>query len=84
MMNKYGASNLRKSPEQGAATPMWAAVAHELEGKGGQYLEHCGETELCTEGGFLATGYGENAYDQAREQKLWIKSLGLAGMNEEK
>ncbi|KAH7231894.1 hypothetical protein B0J15DRAFT_517860 [Fusarium solani] len=84
MMDKYGASDLRKSPEQGAATPIWAAVARELKGKGGQYLEHCGETELCTEGGFLATGYGENAYDQATEQKLWIKSLGHVGMDEEK
>ncbi|KAL2671565.1 hypothetical protein Neosp_014155 [[Neocosmospora] mangrovei] len=84
MMDKYGAGNLRKSPEQGAATPMWAAVARELKGKGGQYLEHCGETELCTGGGFLATGYGENAYDQAKEEELWIKSLRLVGMDEEK
>ncbi|KAM0438452.1 hypothetical protein ACHAPT_001201 [Fusarium lateritium] len=84
MMEKYGAGNLQKSPEQGAATPMWAAVAHELKGKGGQYLEHCGETELCTEGSFLTTGYGENAYDQAREKELWIKSLKLVGMDEGK
>ncbi|RSL43310.1 hypothetical protein CEP54_015140 [Fusarium duplospermum] len=84
MMEKYGANNLRKSPEQGAATPMWAAVANELKGKGGQYLEHCGETELCTGDGFLAPGYGEDAYDEVREEELWIKSLSLVGIDEEK
>lgn len=30
-----------KTVEQGAATSVWAAVAPELEGKGGLYLEHC-------------------------------------------
>ena len=30
-----------KSPEQGAATAVWAAVAPELEGRGGLYLEDC-------------------------------------------
>jgi NAD(P)-dependent dehydrogenase (short-subunit alcohol dehydrogenase family) len=30
-----------KTPEQGAATPVWAAVAPELEGRGGLYLEDC-------------------------------------------
>jgi NAD(P)-dependent dehydrogenase (short-subunit alcohol dehydrogenase family) len=28
-----------KTPEQGAATSVWAAVARDLEGKGGKYLE---------------------------------------------
>ncbi len=32
-----------KSPEQGAATTVWAAVGHELEGVGGLYLEDCHE-----------------------------------------
>lgn len=30
-----------KSPEEGAATPVWAAVASEIEGRGGLYLEDC-------------------------------------------
>jgi NAD(P)-dependent dehydrogenase (short-subunit alcohol dehydrogenase family) len=30
-----------KTVEQGASTSVWAAVAPELEGKGGLYLEHC-------------------------------------------
>lgn len=77
MMEKSGAGNLRKSPEQGATTPVWAAVAHELKGKGGKYLEHCGESELCTDGGFLAPGYGANAYDEVMQSKLWDHSLRL-------
>lgn len=30
-----------KTPEQGASTSVWAAVAEELEGEGGLYLEDC-------------------------------------------
>ncbi len=30
--------SLLKSPEQGAATSVWAAIAKEWEGKGGRYL----------------------------------------------
>ena len=33
-----------KNVEQGAATTVWAAVANELEGKGGKYLEDCQES----------------------------------------
>lgn len=83
MMDKFGAGNLRKSPEQGAATPVWAAVARELKGKGGEYLEHCGETEVCSGGGFLATGHGEDAYNVVKEKKLWAKSLELLGIEED-
>jgi NAD(P)-dependent dehydrogenase (short-subunit alcohol dehydrogenase family) len=32
-----------KSPEQGAATSVWAAVGSELEGVGGLYLEDCAQ-----------------------------------------
>ncbi|RKL43026.1 hypothetical protein BFJ70_g4723 [Fusarium oxysporum] len=83
MIEKSGASKLRKTPEQGAATPTWAAVARELQGKGGEYLEHCGETELCTEGGFLSTGHGEDAYNEEKEKKLWAKSLELLSLEDD-
>ncbi|KAH6866086.1 hypothetical protein B0T10DRAFT_569718 [Thelonectria olida] len=83
MMEKFGAGNLRKTPEQGAATPTWAAVARELKGKGGEYLEHCGETELCTEDSFLAIGHGKDAYNEVKEKKLWAKSLELLGLEDD-
>ena len=34
-----------KTPEQGAATSLWAAVGPELEGVGGLYLQDCQEAE---------------------------------------
>ncbi|MEP6989267.1 MAG: SDR family NAD(P)-dependent oxidoreductase, partial [Chloroflexota bacterium] len=37
---------LFKSVEQGASTSVWAAVANELEGMGGLYLENCQEAGL--------------------------------------
>jgi len=83
MMAKSGVDHLRKTAEQGAATPTWAAVACELVGKGGEYLEHCGETELWTVGGFSAPGYGENAFNAAAEEKLWARSLGLVGLQDD-
>jgi hypothetical protein len=47
-----------RSPEQGAATTVWAATSSELEGVGGRYLEICaiaGETpEVMPEGSSLA------------------------------
>ena len=35
-----------KTPEQGAATSVWAAVGNELDGVGGLYLEDCREAEV--------------------------------------
>ena len=32
-----------KSPEQGAATTVWAAIGQEWEKKGGEYLAECGK-----------------------------------------
>jgi len=41
-IDEAGAHNSRfKNTEQGAATSIWAAVAPELEGIGGRYLEDC-------------------------------------------
>src|SRR5215470_2598966 len=37
-----------KTPEQGAATSVWAATAPELEGKGGLYLDDCQIASLRT------------------------------------
>ena len=35
----------KKSPEQGAATTIWAAVGKQWEGKGGKFLEDCSVSE---------------------------------------
>lgn len=71
-----------KSVEQGAATTVWAAVAKELEGKGGKYLADCqiaGPHD--PETGLEDTGYAPWAYDEAKEARLWEISTRLAGLD---
>lgn len=63
-----------KSPEQGAATTVLAAVCPELEGKGGLYLEDTQVSKPPATGG---TGYADWAYDEGGARKLWEKSLEL-------
>lgn len=66
-----------KTAEQGAATSVWAAVAKDLEGKGGRYLESLREVESWegkpeeTRGDWMVEGYAKHAYDQEAEERLW-------------
>jgi NAD(P)-dependent dehydrogenase (short-subunit alcohol dehydrogenase family) len=70
-----------KSPEQGAATTVWAATAKELDGLGGKYLEDCHISRPWIESeGQWADGYAPWAYDAEKEGKLWNKSLDLVGL----
>ncbi|KAJ4172394.1 hypothetical protein NW754_002591 [Fusarium falciforme] len=67
-----------KSPEQGAATTVWAAIGKEWEGKGGRYLEDCREAEPSKdEKPPGSSGYVEHTYDPEREGRLWEDSLKL-------
>lgn len=69
-----------KSPEQGAATTVWAALDKGLEGKGGKYLEDCqeiGPWDPAT--GMTGPGYAPWVYDVDKATKLWEKSLEWAG-----
>lgn len=64
-----------KSPPQGAASILWAAVATELEARGGQYLEDCSigqPVEKDVE--WWDPGYSAWCYDQAAEERLWMDS----------
>ncbi|KAF2115618.1 short-chain dehydrogenase [Lophiotrema nucula] len=73
-----------KSPEQGAATTIFAALDKDLSGKGGLYLEDCGISEPVKEGySLLDQGYESWAYDEAKEKKLWKVSLELVGLKDE-
>ncbi len=59
-----------KTPEQGAATSIYAAVAPELEGNGGHYLEDCGIARPWTsENPF--SGVMPYALDADHAMKLW-------------
>ncbi|KAI9372249.1 hypothetical protein BJX61DRAFT_553024 [Aspergillus egyptiacus] len=70
-----------KSPEQGAATTVWAAVAKCLEGKGGLYLEDCQIIgPLAADAGLLDPGYAPWVYDGSRAERLYGLSMKLVGM----
>ena len=67
-----------KSVEQGASTTVWAAVASELEDKGGYYLENCQLAELRKsreEVMINRTGLLKYAIDEDKALKLWNLSL---------
>lgn len=76
-----------KSPEQGAATTVWAAIGKEWEGKGGKYLEECSiaqpvdptRTDLTPSD----SGYKAYAYDEEAAKRLWNLSNQMVGLPEE-
>lgn len=74
-------SNYMKSPEQGAATSVWAAVDKDLEGAGGRFLEDCEITGACVGSGLKAKGYASWAFDPEGEAKLWKDSCKMVGVS---
>jgi NAD(P)-dependent dehydrogenase (short-subunit alcohol dehydrogenase family) len=75
-------SKTLKSPAQGAATTVWAAIAKELEGEGGIYLDEVAQAELTLpDAPYYSGGYSKEAFDPLREKKLWTESLSLTGLN---
>ena len=67
-----------KSIEQGAATTVWAAVAPELEGAGGKYLDNCAIAEPWTGEGEVPYGrYAPYALDPDHAERLWALSEKL-------
>ncbi|KAL4866597.1 hypothetical protein BDV12DRAFT_199074 [Aspergillus spectabilis] len=76
--NKYLATYW-KSPAQGAATTVWGAVAKELEGEGGKYLDDCqiaGPHDSAKSGG-QGPGYEVWAYNEKGEKRLWDLTLNM-------
>ncbi|POS74102.1 WW domain-containing oxidoreductase [Diaporthe helianthi] len=71
-----------KSPEQGAATTVWAAFRKKLEGRGGIYLAECAEAPPSKdESSTFGMGYAKHAYDSDAEGQLWTDSLRLVGLS---
>jgi NAD(P)-dependent dehydrogenase (short-subunit alcohol dehydrogenase family) len=67
-----------KTTEQGAATSVWAAVALELNGVGGRYLENCAIARPWTRGGSPPSGYHlPYAVDPEHARRLWTLSEQL-------
>lgn len=68
-----------KTPEQGAATSVWAATHESLDGIGGRYLENCSLAEpgdQSTEGGYMP-----HALDADDAERLWQLSEQWVGQS---
>jgi NAD(P)-dependent dehydrogenase (short-subunit alcohol dehydrogenase family) len=68
---------LVKSAEQAAATSVWAAVATELEGRGGLVLEDCAEALPVDHQTHRWSGYDASVADRETAKRLWDHSLEL-------
>jgi NAD(P)-dependent dehydrogenase (short-subunit alcohol dehydrogenase family) len=69
-----------KTPEQGAATPVWAAVASEVDGVSGKYIEDCAIATAWSRGDSPPPGhYLPYALDPANAERLWELSRKLIG-----
>ncbi|EPG2632178.1 SDR family NAD(P)-dependent oxidoreductase [Pseudomonas aeruginosa] len=70
-----------KTPEQGAATQVWAATSPQLEGMGGLYCEDCDVAGLAVGEGNALVGVRAHAIDPDQAQRLWALSAELTGIN---
>ncbi|MGW2286256.1 SDR family NAD(P)-dependent oxidoreductase [Streptomyces phaeochromogenes] len=69
-----------KTPEQGAATQVWAATSPQLSGMGGVYCEDCDISEPAPADG-ERIGVRDYAVDPASAARLWALSAELTGVN---
>jgi NAD(P)-dependent dehydrogenase (short-subunit alcohol dehydrogenase family) len=71
-----------KTPEQGAATQVWAATSPQLTGMGGLYCEDCDVAELAeSESSDPSHGVRPHAVDPDDAARLWTLSAELTGVN---
>lgn len=68
---------MMKTAGQAAATSVWAAVATDLEGRGGLVLEDCGEALPVGPKTHAWAGYDASVADPATARALWDYSLEL-------
>lgn len=71
---------LFKTPEQGAATSVWAATSPLLAGRGGVYCEDCDVAALWQEGMPQWSGVRDHAVDPATADRLWELSEVQTGV----
>lgn len=76
-----------KSPAQGAATSVYAALSEEWKHKGGRYLSDCVEQKPFQhkeDPMYVGDdGYEEWAYDEEKEKRLWTDSLKMVGLQDD-
>ncbi|MEH0416589.1 SDR family NAD(P)-dependent oxidoreductase [Streptomyces sp. B21-083] len=69
-----------KTPQQGAATQVWAATSPQLAGMGGVYLEDCDIAEPAVAGDERG-GVRDYAVDTGEAARLWELSARLTGVD---
>ena len=74
--------NFMKSPAQGAATTLSAALGREWEGTGGKYLEDCAEAKPVVPGSGGSAGVAPHAFDEEKEKRLWTEACKMVGVPE--
>ena len=70
-----------KTPEQGAATQVWAATSPRLEEMGGVYCEDCDIAEPVPSDDTTAGGVREYAINRDEAARLWALSAELTGVD---
>ncbi|WP_313885731.1 oxidoreductase [Fodinicola feengrottensis] len=70
-----------KTPEEGAATQVWAATSPQLAGMGGVYCENCDIAERAVTTENFTGGVLDWATDPAQAARLWTLSADLTGVN---
>lgn len=67
---------IRKTPQQGAATTLWAGLVADADAVGGRYCEDCQVSPVITQAsiGFGSPGVRPYALDPERAKALWAKS----------
>jgi NAD(P)-dependent dehydrogenase (short-subunit alcohol dehydrogenase family) len=69
-----------KTAEQGAATSVWCAVSHTLDGLGGVYCQDCNVAEPVPADSTAMRGVRPWAMDPALAERLWTLSERLTGL----
>ncbi|MEQ1754876.1 MAG: oxidoreductase [Micropepsaceae bacterium] len=70
-----------KTPSQGAATSVWCATSHQLEGKGGVYCEDCDIAVAVPADSQTWSGVRPWAIDPVVAQKLWTLSEKMTSVS---
>ena len=68
-----------KTPEQGAATSVWAATSPLLDDRGGEYCEDCNVSPIVDNDSQADIGVVRRAMDSDRANQLWTLSNELVG-----
>ena len=68
-----------KTPEQGAATQVWAATSPQLADRGGVYCEDCDIARIADGSDTVPGGVRPYAIDDDAADRLWAASAGMTG-----